>query len=120
SKFRWVRMGSIIKLGFWLGLAAALVACAPSTEVSLGGPGASATLQGPREADYCSTAIPYSSPVTISGTANFIRRDVFGNAIAGGLGSASLSGPHSASLHPIRYAEVRVTDALGNLAQCAE
>ncbi|MBX3020703.1 MAG: hypothetical protein KF799_03430 [Bdellovibrionales bacterium] len=80
----------------------------------------SPTYQGPAEAAFCSTTYSYGDPVTITGSARYIRRNVWGNASVGGLGTASLSGLHPATAHPIRGAEIRVTDSSGNVVQCAD
>ena len=83
----------------------------------------SPTYQGPAEASYCSTITSYSGlTTTVSGTATYTRRNPWGVSGAGfgGLGSSSTGGVHPASNHPIRRAEVRVTDASGALVQCAE
>lgn len=79
----------------------------------------SPTYQGPAETTYCATTSTFSDPITVTGTAQFIRREVWGNTSVGGLGSASTSGLHPASANPIRQAEVRVTDAAGNVVQCS-
>jgi hypothetical protein len=55
---------------------------------------------------YCSTITTYSDPVTITGQAVYEYR-------ANGNGAV-------ASPNPIRRAEVRVTDAAGNIIQCGE
>lgn len=84
------------------------------------------TMQGPAEAAYCSGPATFSSPVTITGTAQYNRRDHFGNVMssfgAAGLGSAdpSVGVFRKGSTHPIRYAEIKVTNAAGALVQCTE
>ncbi len=78
---------------------------------------------GPAETDYCPGSTNYTgSTVTVSGTAKFTRRNPWGTEGAGngGLGGALTTSPHPASEHPIRYAEVRITDPAGNLVQCGE
>lgn len=55
---------------------------------------------------YCSTVTSYSSPIVISGTAQYQYRSN---------GNGAIAGPN-----PIRYAEIRVTDASGNILQCGE
>jgi hypothetical protein len=68
------------------------------------------------EVAYCSTTTSYTSVanVTITGRATFQRRELFGTSGFGngGLGAASAA-------RPIRFAEVRVTNAAGGLIQCA-
>lgn len=99
-----------------------LVGCTvtSSTSSSSEDPG-SPTFQGPTETAYCSTPISYTGTVTITGTAQYTRRNPYYiNAATGGLGSASTSGTHPATIHPIRYAEVRVLSSAGAVAQCAE
>ncbi len=74
------------------------------------------TCPGPAEVAYCSSTTAYSNSVTITGTAQYIRREPF----AGGLGNASLTGAtHPAQAYPIRYAEVRVLNSAGKPIQCA-
>lgn len=80
----------------------------------------SPTYQGPAEAAYCASAISYSDTVNVTVTANYIRRNPWGNSVNGGLGSAVTSGTHPATSHPIRQAEVRVTDASGAVVQCGK
>lgn len=80
----------------------------------------SPTYNGPPETPYCSTSIAYTDSVTVTGTARYTRRNIWGNTAAGGLGSASVSGTHPATVHPIRRAEIRVTDSSGNVVQCSE
>jgi hypothetical protein len=77
--------------------------------------------KGPPEAEYCSNVRTFTGGVTITGTAKYNQRVVFGDMSAGGLGSADpADADHPASVNPIRYAEIRVTDASGNEVQCAE
>lgn len=76
----------------------------------------SPTFQGPAELAYCSSSTTYSSPVTITGTAEFEYRDYFGTSGSGGLSTIFDGGARK----PIRYAEVRVLDSAGNVDQCAE
>lgn len=86
----------------------------------------SPTYAGPAEAAYCASSIAYGgSTITVSGTAQYIRRETYRNPAANpsfeGLGSSSVS--HAtlpAGAYPIRAAEVRVTDAAGNVVQCAQ
>lgn len=86
----------------------------------------SPTYAGPAEAAYCASTIAYGgSTITVSGTAQYIRRETYRNPASNpsfeGLGSSSVS--HAtlpAGAYPIRAAEVRVTDAAGNVVQCAQ
>ncbi len=97
--------------------------CSSGTTSSGGNTGGrvSPTYQGPSETAYCSASVSYSSPITISGTAQYVRREPYSSGATGGLGSSSTSDPsYPATAKPIRYAEVRVTDASGNVSQCAE
>jgi len=73
------------------------------------------TCPGPLEVEYCSTSRSYSNGKTITGTAQYVRREPH----AGGLGNASTTGPEPAKIYPIRHAEVRVLDSAGAVAQCA-
>src|SRR4051794_22404831 len=83
--------------------------------------GAGPTANGPPEPTYCAGPATFSgSPVTITGTAKFNRRDYFSTSPSG-LGSANpAAGTHPASVHNIRYAEVRVSNAAGTVVQCTE
>lgn len=78
------------------------------------------TYNGPAEATYCSTVNTFGSPITVTGDAEFLRRNIWGNTVSGGLGGATTGSTHPATAHPIRYAEIRVTDAAGNVVQCGE
>lgn len=82
----------------------------------------SPTYSGPAETTFCDPASngSISSPVTITGTAKYRRRNTWGDDSEGGLGSASLSGTHPATEHAIRYAEIRVTDSVGTVIRCGE
>ncbi len=86
----------------------------------------SPTYAGPAEAAYCAATVPYGgSTITVSGTAQYVRRETYNQPSAmpsfTGLGSASTSHPDlPAGAYPIRAAEVRVTDAAGNVVQCAQ
>jgi hypothetical protein len=81
----------------------------------------SPTMVGPPEPSYCMTPTTYDNSISITGMAQYLRREIYGNASGGGLGSANPNDPtHPASAHPIRYAEVRVTDNSGQTVQCAE
>lgn len=84
-----------------------------TTQVNTGGR-ISPTYQGPSETAYCSSAVSYSNTVTITGTAAFQYRQHFGSLFSGGLGGVE------SSTKPIRRAEVRVLDTVGNVKQCAE
>ncbi len=80
----------------------------------------SPTFQGPSELSYCSQVTSYSNAITVTGLAYFIRRNPWGDSVTGGLGSASTSGTHPATAHPIRRAEIRVTNSSGQVVQCGE
>lgn len=64
---------------------------------------------GPAELSYCSTTSTYSPSHTITGSATYEARV----ASITGLGAAGAA-------KPIRFAEVRITDSTGSVAQCAE
>lgn len=91
----------------------------PAAESSVNGR-ISPIYQGPAEQAYCSTPITYGDTVTVSGTAKFRRRNSWGDDSVGGLGSAQTTGTHPATEHPIRRAEIRVTNSSGTLVQCGE
>jgi hypothetical protein len=80
----------------------------------------SPTYNGPAETAYCTPGTSYANTITVTGTARYTRRNAWGNTVSGGLGSASTSGSHPATIHPIRRAEIRVTDSSGNVVQCSE
>jgi len=74
----------------------------------------SPTYAGPAETAYCSSAISYSgSTITVTGTAEFQRREIYGTNV----NNAGLGAPGSS--RPIRRAEVRVLNSAGAVAQCA-
>ncbi|NJL24635.1 MAG: hypothetical protein HC902_05330 [Calothrix sp. SM1_5_4] len=103
-------------------ITSSLIACAPkdSDETASGGR-KGPTYPGPAETEYCSTSKTFADPITVSGTAVYNRRVIWGNLTAGGLGSASTTASsHPASQNPIRRAEIRVTDPSGAVVQCAE
>lgn len=92
-----------------------------SNSDSSGSTAVTPTMPGPPETANCTTPTTYASPVTITGTAQYVARQIYGNASSGGLGSASTSaGSNPAVANPIRFAEVRVLDAAGAVAQCAQ
>lgn len=88
------------------------------------------TYQGPSETTYCAGVKTFSDSVTVTGTANYVARLPYGGSSTGGLGSADpaytnlLDVDHGLAkrpaVNPIRYAEIRVTDAAGNVIQCGE
>jgi len=82
------------------------VACSQKVTVL---PGASLNEPLKPENAYCSNVTVPVDPVTITGTANYKKRDL----ILSGLGSVSAA-------RPIRFAEVAVLDASGNLLNCGE
>ena len=73
---------------------------------------------GPAETPFCGVVASYSPSVLVNGVAKYRRRVVWGDYVAGGLGSAGFTGPHPAEERPIRQAEVRVTDPAGRVVQC--
>ena len=98
-----------------------LFGCSTKTTTTAGEDPNSPTYQGPAETTYYSTPVSYSgSTVTISGTAQYLRREVWGTSGSGGLGGASTGSTHPATLNPIRRAEVRVLGPTGTVTQCAE
>lgn len=104
----------------WSIFAITLLGCAAKEDSSTASSDRrSPTYAGPAEATFCSTSKTYADSVTISGTAQYLRREAWGNLTSGGLGSAKTSGvAHPATTHPIRQAEVRVLDASGAVIQC--
>ncbi len=74
----------------------------------------SPTYQGPPELNYCSGPLSYSDSVTITGKGTYQSREpYYVSSSVGGLGAPG-------SPHPIRHAEVRVTNTNGDLIQCTE
>lgn len=94
-----------------------LIGCASETAPTANSSGRiSATYSGPAELSYCSTVRTFGTPVVITGSAVYYKRDtVAPDALGqnGGLGAAG-------SAQPIRYAEVRVTNSGGTEVQCGE
>lgn len=83
----------------------------------------SPTAQGPAETVACTTPITYSGGATITGTAKYVRRFAKLGVSNEGLGSADPNYSDTTrrpETRPIRAAEVRVLDAAGNVAQCAQ
>ncbi len=113
----------MVQKHFWLIVLALGIAGCDSSSVTAGldEDSLSATTPGPAETPYCNSPITYASAVTITGTAHYLSRQFFGDALGGGLGS---SDPHAANHpaveSPIRYAEVRVLDTAGVVVQCAQ
>jgi hypothetical protein len=104
-----------LSLSGCLGLA--LAGC-DGTKTSSTSNGGSIPTYRAAEKSYCATPISYSAPkVTIDGLAQYKRREPYGTNTPGpgGLGTAA-----GASTHPIRYAEVRVTNGAGVVIQCTE
>ncbi len=79
----------------------------------------SPTYLGPSEVTYCSSPISYSGElVTVTGIAQYTARELFDNGPGPGQNRRGLG--HVGDPRPIRYAEVRVTNAAGEAVQCAE
>lgn len=105
-----------------------LGACAPKETSNTATNGRiSPTYAGPAETAYCASSITFggATTITVSGTAQYIRRETYNNPAASpgfkGLGSASVADATlPAGAYPIRAAEVRVTDTAGNVVQCAQ
>ncbi len=113
----WARLGPIFILTFIMG-------CTSEDSGNVATSGRiSPTYSGPAELAYCASAIAYGMPkVTVSGTAQYTRRNPWGTLGTGngGLGGATTASAHPATVHNIRYAEIRITDPAGNVVQCAE
>lgn len=92
-----------------------LSSCTTSTSGGSTGTGVDITAPGPAEKTYCSTTYTPSTPITVTGTAEYKRREITGDqsTVTKGLGAAG-------SGHPIRFAEIRITDASGVEVQCGE
>jgi hypothetical protein len=105
----------------WALFVICLSACShKSSESSLSSGRVSPTYDGPPETDYCATTVSYSDSVTITGVATYNRREpYYVNNVTSGLGGSELTSTHPATNHPIRRAEVRVTDPAGNVVQCS-
>ena len=92
-------------IGFALAACQAPESGSPSTSVS------PIYAAGPAETTYCTSAITISgATATITGNATYQTRQLILGTGLGGPGAPL----------PIRYAEVRVTDSAGNVAQCGE
>ncbi|MBX7231278.1 MAG: hypothetical protein K1X29_04235 [Bdellovibrionales bacterium] len=108
------RIGYCLSNIWILLLGVLLSACGIKETTIISGDDYIPTYMGP-EVSYCGEAskTTYSgTTVTIQGDATFQRREPFFTG-CGGLGAAG-------SARPIRYAEVNVKDASGNLVQCTE
>jgi len=62
-----------------------------------------------KEVDPCTATTTYSSAVTVTGSAKYTRRE-FESSYLGATGTAKA----------IRFAEIRVTDAVGSVVQCSQ
>ena len=89
--------------------------CSPKTSE----PPAAAAPVVTAEIALCVTSSTYASPVTVTGTASFYKRGLNVSTLAGNVTSLTLSGPISAPL-PIKFAEVRVLNAAGEVVQCGK
>lgn len=105
----------LVRYVFFSLIAAIFLSGCNSSKTSSGSSGPSVTAPGPAIAAYCSTVQSHSSPVTVTGTAQYKRREIFGTRLTGtgGLGSAGAG-------RPIRYAEIVVTNSSGSIVQCGE
>lgn len=102
-----------------LTLSLCLIGCVAQNGTTVASEGRiSPTYAGPTETSFCTTTMTFSDAVVITGSANYIRREIWGNLSGGGLGTAVLTGSHAATQNPIRQAEVRVTDPSGAAIQC--
>jgi hypothetical protein len=64
----------------------------------------------------CTTTTSYSSPATITGTANFYKRNIIVSGSGSSISSMKLGAPTTTAL-PIKYAEVRVLNG-STVVQC--
>lgn len=105
----------IIHLFTLILLAFKLTACGPKsiTESTLS-PSSPSTSN---EISFCSTETTYSPGVAVSGTAKFRRRGLNLQINSGVVTSATTGAVISTAL-PIKYAEIRVLNADGNVVQC--
>ncbi|NCN95529.1 MAG: hypothetical protein GW917_02280 [Bdellovibrionales bacterium] len=90
-----------------------VTSCSQKTSTSAATSTYEAIDPGATEASYCAASTTYSSPVTITGTATYQAREVYGSPGSGGLGNAGTA-------KPIRYAEVTVKNSSGSIVQCTE
>lgn len=67
----------------------------------------------------CTTSTVYSSPVTITGTAEFSKRGLTVTQSGNIVNKLILSTPVAANL-PIRFAEIRVLNSAGSVVQCGK
>jgi len=113
--------GGLLRILFLGGVVAFVSACGEKVVTVSSSEGSGPTFQGPSETTYCTLPGTVYAPATsITGTALYNRREPYVGPPSG-LGFADpAAGARPASQHPIRYAEIRVTDAGGNLIQCGE
>ncbi|MEM7645398.1 MAG: hypothetical protein AAF203_00695 [Pseudomonadota bacterium] len=95
-------MDQISKINTLIRLIFALLLFSGCSGGDSGSSGSSSTPPVP----YCTEVTSYSSPITITGNAQYEYR---------ANGNGAISGPN-----PIRFAEVRVTNAAGTIIQCGE
>jgi len=96
-------------------LAVSVFGCS-TPKTSPGGTSTGVTSPGPTIVAYCSTVQTHSPAITITGTAQYVRREIFGDSTpstSGGLGDPGAP-------RPIRYTEIRVTNSAGSEVQCGE
>lgn len=67
----------------------------------------------------CTTSTTYTSPVTITGTADFSKRGLTVTHSGSIVNKLILSTPVAANL-PIRFAEIRVLNSAGSIVQCGK
>ncbi len=71
------------------------------------------------EVELCATNTTYSSGPTVTGTASFYKRNLTPTIVGGVVTQMTLGSPTTTAI-PIRFAEIRVLDASGNIVQCGK
>src|SRR3989344_2239847 len=104
-----------MKIIFIVALLALIQSCGTKVSEAPATPGTSET----PEISDCLTSVSYASPVSVTGTATFYKRNLEVTTVGPNVTKLNLSNPIASAL-PIRYAEVRVVDANGTLVQCGK
>jgi hypothetical protein len=71
------------------------------------------------ELELCSTSTSYATGVTITGTANFYKRNLIPTITGGVVTQMTLGAPTTTAI-PIRFAEIRVLNSAGEVVQCGK
>ena len=96
-------------------LSSLILGCSQPTSTVTTSNRSGATANGPTPVAYCTTTFTYTPNISVTGTAEYQVRPLG----ATGLGTATQS-LLPANTYPIRFAEVRITNASGTLVACSE